>query len=35
MPEDTDSPVNGAGESLTVLFLDLKGSTAYALDMPP
>jgi class 3 adenylate cyclase len=35
MPEDTDSLVTGISEPLTALFLDLKGSTAYALDTPP
>ncbi len=35
MPEETDSLVSGVSESLTALFLDLKGSTAYALETPP
>lgn len=35
MPEETDSLVTGTDEPLTVLFLDLKGSTAYALNAPP
>ncbi len=35
MPEETDSLMSGVSEPLSVLFLDLKGSTAYALDTPP
>jgi class 3 adenylate cyclase/tetratricopeptide (TPR) repeat protein len=35
MPEDTDSLISGTIEPLSVLFLDLKGSTSYALDTPP
>jgi len=35
MPEETDSLISGTTEPLTVLFLDLKGSTSYALDNPP
>ncbi len=35
MPEDTDSLISGTTEPLSVLFLDLKGSTSYALDTPP
>jgi class 3 adenylate cyclase len=35
MSEETDSLVDGVPESLTVLFLDLKDSTAYALNTPP
>ncbi len=35
MPEETDSLIAGTTEPLTVLFLDLKGSTSYALDNPP
>jgi class 3 adenylate cyclase len=35
MPDDTDSLVSGISEPLTALFLDLKGSTAYALNTAP
>ena len=35
MPEETDSLISGTTEPLTVLFLDLKGSTSYALENPP
>ena len=35
MPEETDSLISGITEPLTVLFLDIKGSTSYALDTPP
>jgi adenylate cyclase len=35
MPPDTDSLVSGISEPLSALFLDLKGSTAYALGTPP
>jgi class 3 adenylate cyclase len=34
-PDDTDSLISGTTESLSALFLDLKGSTAYALANPP
>jgi class 3 adenylate cyclase/Tfp pilus assembly protein PilF len=33
-PQDTDSLISGVSEPLTVLFLDLKGSTDYALTVP-
>ena len=35
MPDDTDSLISGQTEPLSVLFLDLKGSTSYALDTAP
>jgi adenylate cyclase len=35
MPEETDSLISGTTEPLTVLFLDITGSTSYALDTPP
>jgi class 3 adenylate cyclase len=35
VPEDTDSLISGTAEPLSVLFLDLKGSTSYALDTAP
>ena len=34
-PPDTDSLISGVSESLTVLFLDLKGSTNFALEVDP
>jgi class 3 adenylate cyclase/Tfp pilus assembly protein PilF len=34
-PDDTDSLISGTTEPLTSLFLDLKGSTSYALANPP
>jgi class 3 adenylate cyclase len=34
-PEETDSLLSGTSEPLTVLFLDIKDSTPYALDTPP
>src|SRR5262249_23540397 len=35
VPVDTDSLVTGESVPLTVLFLDLQGSTEYALETPP
>jgi class 3 adenylate cyclase/Tfp pilus assembly protein PilF len=34
VPPDTDSLISGVSELLTVLFLDLKGSTDYAPEVP-
>ena len=34
-PDDTDSLISGTTEPLSALFLDLKGSTSYALANPP
>jgi class 3 adenylate cyclase len=35
IPEETDSLISGTMETLSVLFLDIQGSTSYALDTPP
>ena len=35
MPDETDSLISGTTETLSVLFLDIQGSTSYALDTPP
>ena len=34
-PDETDSLISGTTEPLSVMFLDLKGSTSYALANPP
>ena len=35
MPDETDSLISGTTETLSVLFLDIQGSTSHALDTPP
>jgi class 3 adenylate cyclase/Tfp pilus assembly protein PilF len=35
IPDETDSLISGINEPLTVIFLDIKGSTSYALETPP
>jgi class 3 adenylate cyclase/Tfp pilus assembly protein PilF len=35
MPDETDSLISGTTETLSVLFLDILGSTSHALDTPP